>query len=73
MSADRARDREVVHERMNQWLSDADLAGVREEQWLAKLPPDEREQWRKLWSEVRSLRDRAAPRKTAPPPPRSSQ
>ena len=67
MSAERARDREVVHEKMNHWLGDADLAGVRDDRWLAKLPADEREQWRKLWREVRSLRDRTAPRKAAPP------
>lgn len=67
LSAERSRDRKVVHERMNQWLNDADLARVRDDDWLAKLPADEREQWRKLWSEVRSLRDRTAPHKAAPP------
>ena len=66
VSAERARDREVVHERMNQWLSDPALAGVRDDQWLAKLPADEREQWRKLWSAARSLRDRTACAKAAP-------
>jgi hypothetical protein len=70
LSTERARDREVVHERMNEWLQDTDLAGVRDDQWLAKLSADEREQWRKLWGEVRSLRDRTAPCKTAPSPVR---
>ena len=68
LSAERARDREVVHKRMNEWLQDADLAGVRDDQWLAKLPADEREKWRKLWEQVRSLRDRTAPPKRAPLP-----
>jgi hypothetical protein len=67
VAAERARDREVVHERMSQWLRDADLAGVRDDHWLAKLPADEREQWRKLWSEVRSLRNWTAPPKGGPP------
>jgi tetratricopeptide (TPR) repeat protein len=62
-----APDRAMVHQRMNQWLGDADLAGVRNDEWLAKLPADERDQWRKFWSEVRALRDRTAPPKTATP------
>jgi hypothetical protein len=32
---------------------DSDLAGVRDEAELAKLPPDEQKAWRKLWTEVR--------------------
>jgi len=67
LSAERARDREVVHKRMDEWLQDADLAGVRDDPQLAKLPADEREQWRKLWGEVRTLRDRTAPFKATPP------
>ena len=68
LSAERARDREVVHERMNEWLSDKDLAGVREDPWLAKLPAEEREQWRTLWDNVRFLRDRTAPGKAPAKP-----
>jgi hypothetical protein len=66
--ADWAAGLEAIRDGMEHWLSNPDLAGVREEQALGKLPAGEREQWRKLWSEVRSLRDRAAPRKIAPPP-----
>jgi tetratricopeptide (TPR) repeat protein len=61
VQASTALNRYYVHERMNLWLSDPNLAGVRDDQWLAKLPADEREQWQKFWSEVRSLRDRTAP------------
>jgi serine/threonine protein kinase len=68
LSAERARDREAVHKRMNEWLQDADLAGVRDEPWLAKLPGEEREQWRGFWRRVRSLRDQTAPATTAPLP-----
>ena len=57
----------TIHKGMTHWLSDPDFAGVRDDQWLAKLPADEQGKWRKLWAEVRSLRDRTAPRKTAPP------
>jgi hypothetical protein len=57
LSAERAEDREVVHKRMNEWLQDADLARVRDDPWLAKLPAEEREQWQRLWKEARSLRD----------------
>ena len=59
---------EAVHKRMSEWLSDPDLAGVRDDQWLAKLPGDEREQWRKLWADVRFLRDHTAPAKATPLP-----
>jgi tetratricopeptide (TPR) repeat protein len=66
-AAELAKNREVVHKGMNHWLSDPNLAGVRDDQWLDKLPANEREKWRKLWSEVRSLRDRTAPAKAAQP------
>jgi hypothetical protein len=58
---------EAVHKRMSEWLSDPDLAGVRDDTWLAKLPGDERERWQKLWADVRSLCDRTAPVKGASP------
>jgi hypothetical protein len=57
VSAEQAKDSEVVHETMNEWLQDSNLAGLRDEPWLAKLPADEREQWQRFWKEVRSLRD----------------
>ena len=60
LSAERARNCEVVHKRMKEWLSDPDLVRLRDDQWLAKLPADEREQWRKFWAGVRYLRDRTA-------------
>ena len=42
-------------------LGDADWASVRDPTALEKLPPEEREAWRKLWADVRDLRDRSAP------------
>jgi tetratricopeptide (TPR) repeat protein len=35
------------------------LAGVRGKEALDKLPPDEREQWQKLWADAEALRKRA--------------
>ncbi len=37
------------------WQRDADLAGLRDEKELAKLPADERAAWQKLWGEVEAL------------------
>jgi tetratricopeptide (TPR) repeat protein len=65
---DPSKHGEVANKRMTHWLGDPDLAGVREDQWLDKLPADERDEWRKLWSEVRSLRDRTAVGKTPAKP-----
>jgi hypothetical protein len=34
------------------WQTVADLAGVRDQEPLAKLPTGEREEWRRLWADV---------------------
>jgi hypothetical protein len=39
---------------MRHWLGDADLAGVRDSDALAKLPPDDQAAWKALWDEVAS-------------------
>jgi serine/threonine-protein kinase len=41
-------------------LTDPDLAGVRGEDALARLPEAERADWQKLWQDVEALRPRAA-------------
>ena len=46
---------------MNLWLSDPDLARVRDSEWIEKLPADEQPGWLKLWSDVRTLRDQTSP------------
>jgi serine/threonine protein kinase/tetratricopeptide (TPR) repeat protein len=56
-----ATDGAYVHRTIQLWLGDADLTSVRDPTALEKLPPEEREAWRKLWAEVRELRDRTAP------------
>jgi hypothetical protein len=45
------KTRPLIAGRMQQWLADNDLAGVRGEA-LAKLPEAERPAWQKLWTDV---------------------
>jgi serine/threonine protein kinase len=59
-------DRAFVQRMMQHWLKDEDLASVRDPMAVEKLPPDERDAWKKLWADVRDLRDRTAPQ-DAPP------
>jgi tetratricopeptide (TPR) repeat protein len=68
LAADPAKNRAAVHRRIADWLTDADLASVREPAELEKLPLDERVSWVKLWTAVRDLRDATAPPEAAPPP-----
>jgi serine/threonine-protein kinase len=49
------RSRSQIQQTLSHWQRDPDLAGVRDEAELAKLPAAEREAWRKLWSEVAEL------------------
>ncbi len=51
------------------WLKDADLAAVRDEPALAKLPEKEREAWRKLWADVAALLKKLEQKETGPAPP----
>ncbi len=37
---------------LRRWQDDPDLAAVRDAAALDKLPPDERDDWKKLWAEV---------------------
>jgi tetratricopeptide (TPR) repeat protein len=55
-------DRTVVATAVRSWQHDEDLAGVRDEQALARLPADERQAWQGLWARVATLggRDPAA-------------
>ena len=40
---------------LEHWKADRDLAGVRDEKELAKLPEGERKEWQAFWSEVATL------------------
>jgi tetratricopeptide (TPR) repeat protein len=54
----------VLVQQMRHWLADADLAGVRGPQALARLPRAERALWRKFWEDVAATRARAQVRMT---------
>jgi tetratricopeptide (TPR) repeat protein len=47
-------------ERLSQWQRETDLASVREEKELARLPPASRRDWERFWTDVRQLQRRAA-------------
>jgi len=51
--------REAVAKALQHWKVDTDLAGIREESTLAKLPEDERKACRALWAEVEVLLKKA--------------
>jgi serine/threonine-protein kinase len=61
--------RDTVVKNLKHWKADTDLAGIRDQAALAKLPPEEREDCQALWVEVDAVLRRAqtgeAPR-TAP-------
>jgi tetratricopeptide (TPR) repeat protein len=52
-------DRANVQKKMQHWQKDADLAGIRDADALAKLPAEERAAWEKLWADVAALLKRA--------------
>jgi hypothetical protein len=50
-----ARTNARVREKLRQWQTDGDLAGVRARDALARLPNEERKQWDRFWSDVDTL------------------
>ena len=48
-------NRALVAKTLGHWKADADLAGVRDADALAKLPEAERAEWQALWDEVDAL------------------
>jgi hypothetical protein len=55
-----------VRQEMRRWQDDADLAGAREREALAALPPEERAEWEQLWAEVADLLRRLDTKAAAP-------
>ena len=49
------QERPVIVQTLQHWKADSDLAGIRDEGELKKLPEDEQRAWRALWSEVEAL------------------
>ncbi len=48
-------DPATVQKRVTHWQGDSDLAAVRDEEALSKLPESERKEWQALWREVRKV------------------
>ncbi len=55
----RPQDRQALLPILRHWQEDTDLAGVRDNDAVLKLPPDEQEAWQKLWADVTELRKKA--------------
>jgi serine/threonine-protein kinase len=51
---------------LQHWREDPDLAGVRDADALAKLPEDERAEWKKLWADVDALLQKVSPKQVPP-------
>jgi hypothetical protein len=45
----------LAHWRLHDWQIDADLAGLRDQELLAKLPAEERQACLQLWADVEAL------------------
>jgi serine/threonine protein kinase/tetratricopeptide (TPR) repeat protein len=54
-----AAERAAIQTRLRHWQTDSDLAGIRDQAALAKLPAAERETWRTFWAELAALLARA--------------
>jgi serine/threonine protein kinase/Tfp pilus assembly protein PilF len=63
--------RTLVQRTLADWQQDSDLASLRGEAALTKLPAEEQPAWRRLWKEVEALRQEVArpPDKAAAPRP----
>jgi serine/threonine-protein kinase len=59
----KAADRTPMPGTLKHWQQDPDLAGVRDQEALAKLPHAEREAWCQLWSDVADLLQKAGDHK----------
>ena len=59
--ASKQTDRQFIIQRVSHWQKDSDLASIRDEAALAKLPDDEREALVQLWTEVSALLKKASP------------
>ncbi len=52
-------DRADAAKHLSRWQWDPDLAGVRDQEALAKLPEDEQDAWSRLWADVDALLKKA--------------
>ena len=56
-------NKELVAKNLTHWKEDADLAGIRDDEDLAKLPDEERAAFKQLWNDVESLLTKIGSRK----------
>jgi tetratricopeptide (TPR) repeat protein len=63
MSSDKPPELQAARQALKHWQKDPDLAGVRDQEALAKLPEAERKEWARLWDEVADLLKKAGPKK----------
>jgi hypothetical protein len=54
------QQRATVQQSLQHWQNDTDLAGVRDQAALAKLPEAERAEWKKLWADVAKLLEKCS-------------
>jgi tetratricopeptide (TPR) repeat protein len=52
-------DRAMAEKTMRHWQQNSELAGLRDADAVAKLPPEERQAWRTLWADGEALLRRA--------------
>ena len=64
VSTSQPDSRPPLLDRLRHWQRNRDLAGVRDEESLAKLSDAEQQSWREFWSEVETLIEKAANTKT---------
>jgi serine/threonine protein kinase/Tfp pilus assembly protein PilF len=53
------QDAPTVARTLAHWQTDPDLSGVRDDNTVKSLPPDEQKTWRQLWNDVEALRKQA--------------
>ena len=58
LAEDNPQERVAVQRTLRHWKVDRDLAGIRDTEELAKLPPEEQEACGKLWAKVDELLQR---------------
>jgi tetratricopeptide (TPR) repeat protein len=59
LDSGKPEDRQQVQGMMQHWQQDSDLAGIRDNEALAKLSADEQEACKKLWADVAALLKKA--------------
>jgi tetratricopeptide (TPR) repeat protein len=55
LKSGKAEERKTAQQNLQHWKKDTDLAGVRDQKALEKLPAEERKAWQKFWQDVDAL------------------